>query len=420
MTIFGETSKDLIDRCKAANIEYEEQEESEDHYAFLSVSLKAGRKKRYLFFDEKEDIIEFLEIDFEKYSFIDRYDAIYSPTKRVIEASIFPLQGTTTTLYRSILNYRKIPRRNEKIDRGDLPHLILRDPKNDDQVVSLGPCSNEFELLTQNKPTRNQRYPMVTVKIEGFKVDQHATARKTLEKIAQSIFFQIDLKYKRSINLSIYSSTIPRIGNRHRGEVILDYPTREFDEDALALYWYAKSAKKMPLQKYLAFYQVIEFYHPSFSKVTARRKIKNLLIDPTFNIDKDKDLNRVLFVVESNLPSTTDERSQLHSTLEECVDVSELRDFFTPKKMSNFFLKKKKEITEVTIPLNDKKANLIKSVASRVYDIRCRIVHTKDISGVTKPLLPNSEGAENLNKDISLIEFLAKKVIISASYPLDI
>lgn len=73
----------------------------------------------------------------------------------------------------------------------------------------------------------------------------------------------------------------------------------------------------------------------------------------------------------------------------------------------------------MTIPLNDRKVDLIKSVASRVYDIRCRIVHTKDISGVTKPLLPNSEGAENLNHDIALVEFLAKKVIISGSCPLD-
>jgi hypothetical protein len=417
MTIFGKSSRDLIKRCKAANIEYKEQEVSEEYYASFIVSLKAGRKKRDIYFEDQEDINDFLEIDFENYSFLDRYDAIYSPIKNKIEASIYPLQGTTATIYRSILNYRKIKR---KIDRDDLPNLTLRGAQNDDQIVSIGPCSNEFELLTQNKPSRNQKYPLVTIKLEGYKVDQHSTAKKTLEKIAQSIFFQIDLKYKLSINLSLFSSTTPRIGIGYRGDVELDYPTREYDEDALALYWYAKSAKNMPLQKYLAFYQVLEFYYPSFAKVSARKKIKNLLLDPSFNVDKDKDLNRVLSVVESNLPSMTDERSQLYSTLEECVDSSELRDFFIPKKRLDFFLKKNKEITEVTIPLNDKKADIIKSVASRVYDIRCRIVHTKDITGVTKPLLPNSEGAENLSKDIALIEFLAKKIIISASYPMDI
>jgi hypothetical protein len=156
----------------------------------------------------------------------------------------------------------------------------------------------------------------------------------------------------------------------------------------------------MPLQKFLAFYQVLEFHYPNFTKISAKKKIKNLFLDPSFNIDKDKDLNRILAVVESSSPNTTDERSQLYATLDECVDSSELIDFFSPKKTHEFFLKKNKEITEVIIPLNDKKANIIKSVASRVYDIRCRIVHTKDLSGSTKPLLPNSPAAENLNDDI--------------------
>ncbi len=417
MSIFGESSKKLIKRCKDANIEYEEREESEEYYASLTVSLQAGRKKRHIYFDDEEDIDEFLEIDFENYSFLDRYDAIYSPTNKFIEALIYPLQGTTATLYRSILNYRKILR---KIDRNDLPSLTIKDNNNEDHKISIGPCSKEFELLTQNKPARNRRLPYVTIKLQGFKIDQHIIAKKTLELLSHSIFFQIDLKYKLPINLSVYSTVIPRIGVGFRGEVELDYPKRVFDEDALALYWYAKSAKNMPLQKFLALYQVLEFHYPNFTKISAKKKIKNLFLDPSFNIDKDKDLNRILAVMESSSPNTTDERSQLYATLKECVDSSELTNFFSPKKTHDFFLKKNKEITEVTIPLNDRKADIIKSVASRVYDIRCRIVHTKDLSGSTKPLLPNSPGAENLNDDIKLLEFLAKKVIIAASMPLTI
>lgn len=420
MSIFGKSSDKLIKRCKGANIEYEEQEENEDYFALLNVSLQAGRKKRDISFDGEEDIDEFLGIDFENYSFLDRYDAIYSGTHKFIEALIYPLQGTITTLYRSILNYRKIHRKSDRIDRNVLPSLTIKDNNNDDHTISIGPCSMEFELLTQNKPARSQRLPYLTIKLQGFKADQHITAKKTLELISNSTFFQIDLKYKVPINLSVYSTAIPRFGVGFSGNVELDYPKREFDEDALALYWYAKSAKKMPLQKFLAFYQVLEFHYPNFTKTSAKKKIKNLFLDPSFNIDKDKDLNRILAVLESSSPSITDERSQLYATLEECVDSSDLIDFFSPKKTHEFFLKKNKEITEVMIPLNDKKADIIKSVASRVYDIRCRIVHTKDLSGSTKPLLPNSPGAENLNDDIKLLEFLAKKVIIAASIPLTI
>lgn len=357
-----------------------------------------------------------MEIDFENYSFLDRYDAICSATRKFIEALIYPLQGTINTLYRSILNYRKTLR---KIDRNDLPSLTIKDNNNDDHIISIGPCSKEFELLTRNKPATPQRFPNLTIKLQGFKADQHIIAKKTLELISNSIFFQIDLKYKIPINLSVHSTPTLR-SSGFWGEAELDYPKREFDKDALALYWYAKSAKNMPLQKFLAFYQVLEFHYPNFTKTSAKKKIKNLFFDPSFNIDKEKDLNRILVVLESSSPNITDERSQLYATLEECVGSSELIDFFSPKKTHEFFLKKNKEITEVIIPLNDKKPDIIKSVASRVYDIRCRIVHTKDLSGSTKPLLPNSPGAENLNDDIKLLEFLAKKVIIAASMPLTI
>lgn len=416
MSIFGDSSDELIKRCKKAKIEYDEQEENEEYEAFFSISLQAGRKKRNIYFEDEEDIDEFLKINFENYSFLDRYDAIYSASNKIVEAMIYPLQGTTAILYRSILNYKRLGR----IDRNDLPSLTVNDIKNEDHKITIGQCSKEFELLTQNKPSRTRKFPYVTIKLQGFKVDQHVIAKKTLEKLSLSIFFQIDLKYKIPINLSVYSTATPRFSFGFRGAAEIDYPKREYDEDALALYWYAKSAKNMPLQKFLAFYQVLEFYYPNFTKVSAKKKVKNLLLDPSFNIDKDKDLNRILDVVESSSSSTTDERSQLYATLEECVAPSELITFFKSKTIHDFFIKKNKEITEVIIPLADKKADIIKCVANRVYDIRCRIVHTKDLSGTTKPLLPNSQGAESLNEDIKLLEFLAKKVIISASSPITI
>jgi hypothetical protein len=134
MSIFGESSNKLLKRCKDVNIECEEQEEDEEYNALLTVSLQAGRKKRDIYFEDEEDIDEFLGIDFENYSFLDRYDAIYSSTKKFIEALIYPLQGSTATLYRSILNYRKILR---NIDLNDLPSLTIKYGNDEDYIISI-------------------------------------------------------------------------------------------------------------------------------------------------------------------------------------------------------------------------------------------------------------------------------------------
>jgi hypothetical protein len=40
----------------------------------------------------------------------------------------------------------------------------------------------------------------------------------------------------------------------------------------------------MPLLQFLAFYQVIEFYFPTYSQAEAHRKLKAILKDPPFGV----------------------------------------------------------------------------------------------------------------------------------------
>lgn len=380
--------------------------------------MKSGRDEKAIYFGCEKEIDNFLTIDFEKYRFIDKYNAIYSINNNVIESIIIPLQGTIVSIYTKILKYKKF---TEYLNRSDYPPLTIK--SSDKHVVSISPCSNEIELLSSaymSNFRHNQRYPRISIKIEGYEIDNHFTAKKILRKISNSVFFEIDLKFNIPIKLDECKQEPSHSRSAICKDVQLKYPRREFDKDALSLYWYAKSSNSMPLQTFLSFYQVLEFYFPFYLKVSAKKKVRNLLSDPSFNIDNDNDINRVLAIAELNLPDNMDERSQLCATLEECVDESELKEFFRPEEKYNFFLKKNKEITDVTIPLKDIKDNIIKSVAKRVYDIRCRIVHTKNLSETTKSLLPHSQGAKDLHQDIALLEFLAKKVIIAGSIRLEI
>ncbi len=50
-----------------------------------------------------------------------------------------------------------------------------------------------------------------------------------------------------------------------------------------------------------------------------------------------------------------------------------------------------------------------------MYEIRCRIVHTKAGYDEQEPLFPFDPEVKYLRFDIDLIEFLARKVLIDAS-----
>jgi hypothetical protein len=113
-----------------------------------------------------------------------------------------------------------------------------------------------------------------------------------------------------------------------------------------------------------------------------------------------------------------DERSQLRATLHECVEPGALREFFKESaEREKFFSTKTEGLTDHKIPIRNADADLRNDVADRLYDIRCKIVHTKSggRDGEMDLLLPFSKEAELLYGDIELIQFVAREVLVSAS-----
>jgi hypothetical protein len=102
-------------------------------------------------------------------------------------------------------------------------------------------------------------------------------------KVANSLFFQIDLLTDISITLvkekenRISRETqISMKSSSAKDETKLLAPKREYDDEAMAYYWYAKNTKGMTLLSFLAYYQVIEFYFPKYSALKAKNHIKGI------------------------------------------------------------------------------------------------------------------------------------------------
>jgi hypothetical protein len=173
----------------------------------------------------------------------------------------------------------------------------------------------------------------------------------------------------------------------------------------------------MPLLQFLAFYQCIEFYFPTFSKAEARRKIALLLKDPTFRADRDSDVARLLSAISiSRSGGVGDERTQLRASINECLNPEELREFLTAEEDRAAFFSGKQKSGVHKIPMTNETADLRNDVADRLYNIRCRIVHTKDSEQhAGNMILPFSEEADHLIFDIDLAQFVAQKVLIATS-----
>jgi hypothetical protein len=278
------------------------------------------------------------------------------------------------------------------------------------------------ELFTFSGRLRNR----LTIRIEGKELKTHEEATDFLIKMANSVLFQIDLAINIPLHLIMDRQIIRDIKQRKANNIKPDFqpPKYEYDKEPLALYWYARTSTNMPLLQFLAFYQVMEFYFPLYSFTEAQQRIKHLLKNPLFDTTKDTDIAQIINIIKVSAKgkSIGDERSQIKATLQHIVDKESLLKYFTEiEERKDFFdqQKKSKGISKQKISFASVDNDIRLETALRIYEIRCRIVHSKEDDEV-ELVLPYSSEIKNLKHDLELVEFLARKAIIAGARPLAI
>lgn len=416
---YGRAKAELEERCRSAHIEVSERQ-FPDGENYLVVGLPNGREKRSINLSSIEQINTFLSIPFERYTFLGDYVAICSYGEGTVEAVVRVAGGhmPSSSPLRRLLSIYRLSKEEDEQDKS----IEVRSEEHDPPIIiRLAPIPAALRILSRG--TFFSR--TVGIFITGLHLSQHNHALNLLEKMSNSLFLQIDML--DGVQLSLVKErrrSRPARRSRRENEFnALEFPKTEYDEAPISLYWYARSAVGMPLLQFLAYYQVVEFFFYTYSQEVARRKIRAILKDPVFRLDRDGDIGRILSAVTTKGRGYGDERSQLRATLQACIDPADLRKFLTESdERAQFFSNKQKGLTNHKLPIGNIETDLRGDVAELLYDIRCKIVHTKgeghEHEGDVELLLPFSKEADLLFHDIELLQYIARRVLISASSPL--
>ncbi len=406
----------IVERSKAAGLEAGVAEAAWGNMLF--VDYKNGREHRRLTYSNNKTAEQLLGSNFEDYFFVSDYEAICSYKDCVIEALIRPLgPGTYYSVRRMLFGGS----RRSAINKS----LKLTAPKNGFPSLEIGPPSNVFAAIYSAGTDAD----LITLRFTDTNVSTQEEATQLLIQTANSLLFQLELVTDLSFTIAhrrVKSQTHSRVRPFRDNKDLLTYPRREYDQAPIQLYWYARGASALPLLQFLAFYQVIEFYFPVHSRAEASRRVRAVLKDPTFRPHRDSDVARLLTSIRIGRNGAFgSEVSQLKSTITECVSPDDLKAFIeadpTRKEYlvgggkSSFFHK---------ISLKNTLSDIINDVAARLYQIRCRIVHTKGEDDTSDDantlLLPNSKEAKQMQHDIEIVRFLSQKVLVFSALQLDI
>ena len=413
----GEARAELSKRCKAAGIPVEEQDGLAGE-KYLQIALPNGREKRYRTFFSLHSITEFLAVPFERYTFVGGYEAICCYDEGSIEALVRGVgQSNMFALRRNLLQDIE----DESKDRGKGALKLIQESAEQPISLELGGRSHAFKVINRGAPGTSSA---IALKISGVGVSQHDRALDILEKLSHSLFFEIDLHTGIALSL-VKDRRRGRLRRAQRGDEVYSatFPTREYDSAPMSLYWYARSAVGMPLLQFLAYYQTLEFYFPTFAQAEAKHRVQSILKDPTFRVDKDADVGRLLASLQLRGRGFGDERGQLRAVINACTDSDDLREFLKASEgRSAFFSTKQKGLTDRKLPLDRLDVDIRNEVSDLIYEIRCRVVHTKGDSadGDIELLLPFSKEADLLYPYVDLLHYVSTKVLISTSSHLSV
>jgi hypothetical protein len=424
-----------------------------DPYFNLVAEFPNGRKKRRQIVTAQM-AGDYWSIEYPEFTYLGDFDAALFPGKRTIEASILPV--SPTAIFQDLPGVRRIGSSqmelelDDEIDSGTQgPGARLRDtawvleftamPDLSNLRVEMGSASREFNVVSdrsRRRLTSRDREPLpnglgrfTTIRISGVEATRHDAALDILNRISGAAFFEMDLQYGMGATLApSYASererTLARVRRRQeRAQEAPRTPRNQYPEKPLSLYWYGRSSSGLPLLQYLAYYQVLEYFFPSFSRRETLERLRNELLDPRFRPDDDNNLVRVINLASGTGRGFISEREQLRSTIGGCVTESHIREFIEGSEFLSEHFSGQQKIKDVArVNLADKGGDLLTSVSNRVYDIRCRIVHAKEDGGTSAVdlLLPSSREAEALGADIELIKFLAQKVLIAGASRLSV
>jgi hypothetical protein len=401
----------------------------------LYVEFPNGRKTQRRYVTEAR-AKRFLEHEFTQVKFLGELDACYFADEKVIEAVIFGFQGDG-----GLRRLRELPGIKPIVDTENGGTEEEFDPEVTPLSVRQARRSKEWSLvfpeelpggLTLELRTASSRFrafasPLApdssnryTLRLRGVTATRHDDLMALLNKVADATFFDLDTKFGVGLRLSDRLKFVGRrstsLSGKSGGSV--HTPRSQYDEKPMSLYWYGRSSTRLPLLEYLAYYQVLEYYFPSYSRRDALDRLRQTLRDPRFEPEDDAQLTRIISLATRTGKGFGSERDQLKSTLRACTTEEDLRVFIQSDEEMVAQLRDKHKVRDVTlIHLSDRSNDLISQVANRIYDIRCRIVHAKEDGGEAAKdlLMPFSKEAESLEKDIFLVRHLAQLLLIAGA-----
>lgn len=379
----------------------------------LHFDLMAGRSTRTVAVDVGAARV-LLETDVSAWRSLQRYDGIWSESEGIVEIA---LRGERFGLPLPYL-LRRLSGLSPAESSEDAEALgIELTDSNSGVSLRIGEASDIASALLS--VARRPRRRFITLRVSNVAVSTSGDADNLAQLIADTLSFDLDMAFGALLMPQ-------RLENRNlvRGRSIrrtgrFSFPRNSYPHEAVLLYQAGRDKSTAPLIRYWSLYQVLEYFFPKHTQAEALRQLSRHLRSPAFDPFRDEDVLKAVQLATSAGKGFGSEEEQLLTTLRAITSPEEVVDLATMSRLKGQLEDRKCELTNKALKFSAGD-ELMPQLAQRIYDIRCRIVHSKSASQRDSGpgLLPGTHHDDLVRNELPLMEFLAQQALVSAAEPL--
>jgi hypothetical protein len=386
----------------------------------IAFDLPAGRSRRRV--HVPSIAIELaLSLDLRSWRSLERFDGVWNPSQEIIEVGLRTDRFLPSGRILSILGKRRR-------GLGEEPEAIELTDEATGLSMRIGRASEAMALLSGSRAflggmgVRPRGIPgPLTLTLSSVRVSGVAEADALVERLTDALAVEVGMRWGLllvPVGLSSRKDTSER-STRLGGE--LKFPRSQFPHAPVALYVSGRERSTSALLRYWAFYQVLEYYFPFYSQAASMQKVRRILRAPTFDAYRDEDVLKTVAAATEVGNNRISEEEQLITCLRAITTERELREQIEKWNLAPVLLEKRGRASEKVVNISSSN-DLVSDLGRRIYDIRCRIVHSKSQSDRdgSSGLLPGTHDEALVEDEIPILDFLAEQALIASASRLEL
>lgn len=299
----------------------------------------------------------------------------------------------------------------EKLFKTQNP-IVLKDKTTE---ISIGECSKTYKAIFTYATTDT-----VTLRIKNVTPKNSVEAENCLKTYTSKLFIDIldsigvGLKIKRRLRKGIQQS-ISATSN-----AALNFPKEHYPFESSSLFLTAQSFRANPSVKFFFLYQSLEFLFFRANRSEAISTIQKITTDAGFDPKNNEDIKKIIKAMKKAwVNPLSDELNQLTQLLTQSLNVQEVWHHIDSDNAAKEHLSQTNKFSNTQLITGVDEKSFIRLLATRIYQIRNSIVHSKeDGSGTFAIFLPDSNDEEIIDLDGIFLNYIVRKTLEGFKSPI--